>query len=214
VNVLAHSQVALDLGPVSTSYVLGAIAPDLATMARVRIDRERLPEPVAHGYRCHLATDSVFHAQPGFRAGLRAISHDVRVRGVDRWVAHAVGHIGWELMLDGTLLGTPAHAAFLDALDVGEQVLEALDADDQARWSRLLEWRGRAGPRYDDPAWIADRLVVILAASPRLRFGPEHVPVVADVLAAHQAGVEEAAPAVVAATAAATAELLRTERRV
>jgi len=209
VNVIAHAHVALDLGPVSPSYVLGAVAPDLATMAQVRIHRDRLPDPVAHGYRCHLATDASFHDHPGFRSGSDAIAGELAARHVGRWASRAVGHVGWELMLDGTLLGTPAHAAFLDALDLGEHVLDALDDADRVRWERLLAWRGRAGPRYDDPAWIADRLVAILAPHPRLGFGPEHVAAVTAVLTDHRPVVEAAAAEVLATTAARTGARLR-----
>ena len=220
-NLLAHAWVALACGRDGPGEVLGAVLPDLATMARVRLDRGRLAPGVAAGVACHLATDGAFHADPRFVAGSAALRRELLDAGVRRGAARAVGHVGWELLLDGTLLGTPAEAAFRRALDDADQVLDALDGDDRTRWRAFLARRDRdrapgpgrdagggagGGPaplRYDDPGWVADRMVAILAPRPALALDADAVPAVRTALARHAGRVVAAAPDVLAATAAA-----------
>jgi hypothetical protein len=227
VNLLAHAHVALadaearaggtggpdaiDGSPargtggraaVDHDVVLGAVLPDLATMARARIvDRQRLAPPVGRGVALHLRTDAVFHALPAFVEGAGAIRRAVRERGLSRGAARAVGHVGWELLLDGTLVGTAAEAAFHAALDRAEQAAPAFDAPQ--RWARLLGYRPQLRQlRYDDPAWVAERLERIFHDRPLLRFEPAQLPLVVEVLADQAPRVAAAADEVLAATAA------------
>jgi hypothetical protein len=207
VNVLGHSHVALALGVDSPEHVLGAVLPDLASMARVRLDRSRLAGAVAEGVRCHLAADAAFHAAPQFLRGSGAIRQDLRARGLGAGPARAIGHIGWELLLDGTLLASPASDAYGRALAAGDGVIAALGDTDHAAWHRLLSHRHEL-PRlpYDDPHWVAERLAAMLAPRRLLRVDDAHVPAVAEVLADHVDRVGAAAPAVLSATVRGTAD--------
>lgn len=191
-NVLAHAHVALALGRDDPAWVLGSVLPDLAPMAGVRIDRDALPEPIAGGVRCHIDTDAAFHAHPAFAQGARSIRRALDRRGVASGPARAVGHAGWELLLDGTLIGADAEVAFRRAMSAGDGLTAALSDGDAERWIAFLA-RGRSSPAmaFDDPRWVAERLARILDRRPRLRLPEHQVGVVADVLA-------DARPSVVA----------------
>ena len=72
-NVLGHIHVALAGGRDDPEYLLGAVLPDLAPMAGVRLRaRSDLPGSVGEGVRCHLRADRAFHAHAGFRRRRRA----------------------------------------------------------------------------------------------------------------------------------------------
>jgi hypothetical protein len=195
-NFLGHTHVALAGGEDDPGFVLGAVLPDLAPMAGIRLAHRDLDGPVGAGVRCHLRADAAFHADPRFLDGSRALRRALTARGLGSGPARAVGHAGWELLLDGTLVATEAEDAFRGALAEGQRALPALAGEDRDRWTAFLA-RGRtsSGLHYDDPAWVADRLYAMLARRPRLALAAEEVPVVADVLAAQ-------APAVVAVAAA------------
>jgi hypothetical protein len=202
VNLLAHTWVAHACGLDAPEEVLGAVAPDLATMAGVRLDRDALGGPVADGVSCHLATDAAFHQDTTFLAGSSALRRDLLAVGVPRGAARAVGHVGWELLLDGLLVGEPAEAAFRQAFTVAEAVTPAVRPEDRARWEAFLGHRRRPHAlRYDDPAWVADRLVAMLAGSTRLRLPVEDAPAVAAVLAIHAEAVTATGEEVLAVTA-------------
>jgi hypothetical protein len=199
-NVLGHASVALAWGGDDPEFLLGAVLPDLAAMVNVRVDRSRLGGRIGDGVRCHVEADAVFHDHPEFRAGSAALRRDLTRQGLDRGPARAVGHAGWELLLDGTLVGSPAETAYWRALDVGEGALDAIGEPGRDRWVGFLGYR-RRGPgtlRYDDPPWVAERLHDLLAPRPRLRFSRQALPTVADVLGAHAAPVAAVAPAVLA----------------
>jgi hypothetical protein len=204
VNLLAHAHVALTSDTEDdVDFVLGAVLPDLASMARSRVaDRPRLAPAVDRGVTCHLRTDAAFHTLPAFVQGSGTIRTLLRERGLARGAARAVGHVGWELLLDGTLVGSPAEAAFHAALDRADQAAAALDQPD--RWARLLTYRPQLRRlRYDDPAWVAERLERIFHDRPLLRFEPAQLPIVAEVLDDQAPVVAVIAQSVLAATAAA-----------
>jgi hypothetical protein len=189
-NVLGHASVALAWRGDDPAFGLGAVLPDLASMVHVRIDRSLLGGPVGDGMRCHVDADALFHDHPDFRAGSAALRRDLASHGLDRGPVRAIGHAGWELLLDGTLVGSPAEAAYWRALDVGELALNAIAEPDRGRWLGFLSYRRRRPQlRYDDPAWVAERLHHLLARRPRLRFPREELPAVANVLGAHAAEV-------------------------
>jgi hypothetical protein len=201
-NILGHASIALATEHDDPAYVLGAVLPDIASIARVRVDRSRLAGPLADGVRLHLETDAVFHAHPEFRRGAAAIRGDLADRGLQRGAARAVGHAGWELLLDGTLVGSPAESGYWRALGLGEQALDGISESDRPRWISFLEHRDRRPAlRYDDPLWVAERLYSMLARRPRLRFPSEQVPAVAQVLERHADRVATVAAEVLAATA-------------
>jgi hypothetical protein len=203
-NLLAHTWVARACGHDTPAAVLGAVAPDLATMAGVRLDRAALEGEVATGVRCHLLTDAAFHRDPRFLAGSSALRRDLVAVGVPRGAARAAGHVGWELLLDGPLLGSATEAAFHESLVLAEQVTAAVRPEGLARWQAFLRRRwGRRALRYDEPGWVADRLVAMLAGSPRLRLPAHHAPDVAAVLAIHLEAVAATGNELLAATAGA-----------
>lgn len=205
-NVLGHTYVALAVGNASPEHVLGAVLPDLAPMAGVRVRRNELDGDLAEGVRCHLRTDAAFHAHRDFRAGSRALREALTGRDVAQGPARAIGHAGWELLLDGSLVGTVVEQAFHRAMAVGERALAAMTAEDRTRWLAFL---GRAGqvPRlaYDDPVWVAERLHTMLARRPRLRLPHAQVATVADELARHTGSVVASGPRVLSDTAGSVA---------
>lgn len=202
-NFLGHTHVAQATGGDDAEFLFGAALPDLASMAGVRFDRHRLTGPVADGVRCHLDVDAAFHALPAFRQGMAEIRAGLAPHGLARGAARAVGHIGWELLLDGTLLATPTETAFWRALDVAHRRPDVVVPGDHERWSRFVDrWFTTPRPdlRYDDPEWVAERLYLMLSHRPHLRFPLAQVPAVAWVL-------DECRPAVAAAAGDVLAEL-------
>jgi hypothetical protein len=207
VNVLGHAHVARATGRDDAEFLLGAVLPDLAPMAGIRPDRSRMAGALGDGVRCHLRTDDAFHGHPAVRRGMRDLRLAVGRRGVASGPARAVGHAGWELLLDGTLVGTGAAADMGRALAAGDAVLAALDPADGTRWAAFLaRARGAPPPRYDDPAWVAERLHALLARRPRLALPAGQVAPVAAALADHDEAVRAAAPGVLADTVAAVRE--------
>jgi hypothetical protein len=205
VNLLGHTYVALAGGRDDPEYLLGAVLPDLAPMAGVRVARAELRGAVGEGVRCHLRADAVFHAHRDFRAGSKALRQALADRGIASGPARAVGHAGWELLLDGTLVGTDIEDAFRGAMAVGQRAASAMAPEDRARWAVFLDRaRSSAGLRYDDVRWVADRLHAMLARRPRLRLPDEHVATVADVLGGHAGAVRSAAAVVLGDTARAS----------
>ena len=138
-NVLGHIHVALAGGRDDPEYLLGAVLPDLAPMAGVRLRaRSGLPGAVGEGVRCHLRADRAFHAHAGFRDGAAALRRAVAAAGVASGPSRAVGHAGWELLLDGTLVGTEVERAFHGAVRMAGEVADALAPADRARWAAFL----------------------------------------------------------------------------
>jgi len=203
VNFLGHTAVALDLGHRDAEFVLGAVLPDLASMAGVRVQRTDLARAVGDGVACHLRADAAFHAHAEFRAGSSALRHALMERGLGSGPARAVGHAGWELLLDGTLVGSAVEAAFRAA--VAGRAATAAAVDDTARWTTFVDRMSGAGRlAYDDPAWVAERLHTMLERRPRLALARPQVGLVAEVLAAGQADVVAASAAVLRDTAQAS----------
>jgi hypothetical protein len=204
VNVLGHTYVARAAGSGDPEFLLGAVLPDLAPMAGIRLARAGLGGALGDGVRCHVRTDGVFHGLPAVRAGMGELRADLTRRGVESGPARAIGHAGWELMLDGTLLAVPAADDFRRALGAGEAALAVLDPADRPRWTAFLDRaRDAPRPRYDDTRWVAERLHAMLARRPRLALPLGQVPLVAAALARHVDAVGALAPAVLTDTAAA-----------
>jgi hypothetical protein len=201
VNILGHTHVALAGGRDDSGYLLGAVLPDLAPMARVKVVRTALPRAVADGVDCHVRTDEAFHAHPTFAAGSRAIREELDARGVASGPARAVGHAGWELLLDGALVGTATEGAFRRAMAAGGDATAAMTAADASRWVAFVD-RSRSAPTlaFGDPRWVAERLFGMLARRPRLRLPEEQVPTVAEVLGGQAEAVRALAPDVLADT--------------
>jgi acyl carrier protein phosphodiesterase len=179
VNFVAHLVVATAATTASPSsdLAIGAVLPDLASMAGTRFDRDRLPAEVVEGVMLHHRTDAAFHDHPWFVDVLRTDTPALEAAGLPRGAARACAHVGAELLLDGVLLENDTVAESLG------EVIEALDVDrlgdlspEQAEaWSRLFD-RMRMGlgrQAYADPEAVAERLRFMLARRPRLALPPE-----------------------------------------
>lgn len=197
VNYLGHVAVALATGRDDPAFLLGAALPDLASMAGVRFERGVLPAAVADGVACHLEADEAFHAHPAFRDGSGALRRDLRGIGLPTGPTRAIGHAGWELLLDGTLVGGPTEAAHRAGLGRAELVLPALLPGHRDRWRALIAEGPPPRLRYDEPAWVVDRLFAMLARRPRLSFDEALKPDVVEVVAAHQEQVRAVAGPIV-----------------
>lgn len=170
-NFLGHVHAALAERRDDPAFLLGAVLPDLPGL-----DVGDRTGAVGEGLACHHRVDAAFHADPAFRTGSAALRSDLLAAGLATGPSRAVGHAGWELLLDGTLVGSPAEDGFRAA----------------------LAHAGRTDPprrlRFDEPAWVADRLFALLDRRPRLRFAPADVGTVAAVLDRHAASVRAVAP--------------------
>lgn len=154
-------------------FVLGAMLPDLAPMAGLRI--VALADPaIAAGHAFHLRTDAVFHRSASFGALLAGAGRSLEAAGVRRGPARGAAHVGVELLLDGWIAaehGEPASfpAALAAGRSLGTRVSFA--GGDSARALATVCCRiPEAGlpHAYADPAFTAERIRRVLARRPRL----------------------------------------------
>ena len=172
VNFLGHACVA---GARCTDprFVFGAMLPDFATMAGVRLEGTDDPE-IAAGVAFHHTTDDAFHGAPTFIELMSDARDVLEAEGVDLGPAMAVGHVGVELLLDGWLVDRPgAEARYRVALDAGRAQLDTLRFRSDPNGGRVAQLCARlcdaAVPGgYRDPDFVADRLERILSTRPRL----------------------------------------------
>ena len=211
-NFVGHVAVAAKLTGSRTDgaeVALGTALPDLAQMAGVRIDRSLLPAAVGEGVGLHYRTDAAFHSLAEFTSGARRLRGRLHQRGLASGPARAVGHAGFELLLDGCLLDRPGgDLALVEALQLAELAVAAVPASDRERWIALsADLRaGRWWLGYRDPSVVARRLERVLRGRRRLAFPLEELPLVADELASARPGISETAEAVVAEVAGALAQ--------
>lgn len=195
VNWFGHAHVARLAGHGEGEVVLGAVLPDLLGMVRARVDVQALPAKVQVGVALHHRADEAFHQHPDFAR----LGADLRSRlaplGLPGGASRAIGHVGTELLLDGTLADDGATtSAFAGAMTGAEAVDGAIVAGAE-RWLQLRTWVAGAHPSdYETPAQVARRLERILARRPRLAFDAADVERLTEVLAAHRPAVIEAAP--------------------
>jgi hypothetical protein len=170
VNFLGHAHAARwhDRDP---RFVLGAMLPDLATMAGVR-----RPAPtdarIAEGIAFHHRTDAAFHGCPTFERLTHDGTRALRAAGVSRGASLAASHIAIELLLDATLADD---APLVD--DYTAALRTELVLDDPAQSLALA----RLCTRLHDagaPSWygvldqMVPRLERILSRHPRLTVVP------------------------------------------
>jgi acyl carrier protein phosphodiesterase len=173
-NFFAHAVVASRRSH-APRFVLGAMLPDLVSMIGVRVQHADDAE-LSRGIELHHATDSTFHAAPAFTALCSSSISGLCEQGVGRGTARAVAHVGVELLLDGALSGdAPERALYAAALaaaaDGGlDQLLTLAPPHGLPRLSAgLARLASSELPEaYRDPAFVVDRLRVILARRPRL----------------------------------------------
>jgi hypothetical protein len=183
------------------AFVFGAMLPDLAAMAGLRVIE------VAHasadaGRRFHFATDAAFHRAEGFQRLCIASTHALRDAGVRRGPARAIGHVGVELLLDGWIAaaeGVPA--LYGEALALGPALAPVISFRASASAAPLVELCARiAGAKLTPDAWceperLAARLARILARRPLLALEARELPAVRAWAAPAHAAVAAAAPA-------------------
>lgn len=194
-NFLGHVRVALEVG-LDELVVLGAILPDVESLMGQRLEAARAEPAVAAGIALHHASDAAFHDDPRFRDGWIALSRDLQARGVGRGPARAVGHAGWELLLDGLLV---EDRRVTDAFDAAVVALGELAAGEGGPSDRLAELARRHADApvwaaYDDPGLVADRLHRQLSHRPLLAFPAEDAALVTIGLAVAQPGVRAVGP--------------------
>ena len=199
-NFFGHGCLAAEARP-DAAFVFGAMLPDLAAMAGLRV------AGVAHaaaeaGRRFHYATDAAFHRSECFQSLCIETSRALGAAGLRRGPARAVGHIGVELLLDGWIAAErgvpPLYGA---ALALGPELAPTIvlrAAADAAPLSELC--RRIAGARLAPDAWceparLAARLARILARRPRLALQAHELPAVRAWAAHAPAAIARAAPA-------------------
>ncbi|HUA96453.1 MAG TPA: hypothetical protein VMB82_13125 [Acidimicrobiales bacterium] len=204
-NFLAHALVAVRTGSGTPNGVVGAVLPDLAPMAGCRLypellDAEQLGPEVLAGIACHHQADRAFHADRAFTAGARRLRRAALAAGLAPGASRAVGHAGWELLLDGQLPDrTRALEAFSGALAAAPVAAGAFAPSDRPRWEALANHVAttRWWHHYDDPQVVAEALHRRVRDRARLAFGSDDVPMVAEVLASELAEVAAVAGPVV-----------------
>jgi hypothetical protein len=206
-NFVGHAHFArrLDRAP---RFVLGAMLPDLASMAGIRLGRQE-EALLASGVKDHHLVDDVFHAAPTFCRLQAEAASELGERGLGWGSARAVAHVAPELFLDGLLLEEDATLdLYREAIEEGGRAdtLAAIrfHAEGHTRFASLHRRLTSYGPPhgYRDPAFVGDVLVRILRERPRLALRPEDVPVLDDLLPRLQRRVLDAAPALLAEVAA------------
>jgi len=196
-NFLGHAAVARRHDD-DAAFVLGAVLPDLLPMAGLRLTRDDVPVRVAVGWRSHHHADAAFHESAAFRDGVHALRTDLRATTLTTGPRRAVAHVGWELLLDDTLMAdTETIVVFRAALALAPSI------STDPRWHVLLDRLAtiRPGPPAT-PETLAERVRRAVSRRPRLAFDEALVPSVADVLARHRVRVQAVAPAVLADVAA------------
>ncbi len=158
-------------------FLLGAMLPDLAAMAGLRV--RGVADPGARaGLALHVATDAAFHAAPRFTALVASASIELRARGLRRGPALGVAHVAPELLLDGWLAerhGVPA--AYFDALAASARVGALVRWQRSARaWPFPELCRSVASApipeAYRNAAFVAERVIRALARRERLALTP------------------------------------------
>jgi hypothetical protein len=173
VNFFGHACLAAEVRR-EAAFVFGAMLPDLASMAGLRIASIAHAETDA-GRRFHFATDAAFHRAEGFRSLCSTATRALAAAGLRRGPARAIGHVGIELLLDGWLAseqGVPA--LYAAALALTPALSSAIVFQREADAAPLVELCERiaAAPLTPDlwcePERLAARLVRILARRPLL----------------------------------------------
>jgi hypothetical protein len=183
-NFFGHATVALQQSD-DPAFVLGAMLPDLASMAGLRLLAPEDPE-LGRGIALHHETDRRFHAAPAFRTLCEWALSELERAGVQRGSARAVGHVGGELLLDGLLSRDRA------AREGYQRVLEAVLGSDLPARVRFAGSAGEPALRpmlarlarapvpdgYREVSFVCERLHAILSRRPRLALRASDAPLV------------------------------------
>jgi hypothetical protein len=183
-------------------FLVGTALPDFASMARLHLAPDN--GPLGRGMALHHEADGVFHRHGWFLDLERELHDALAADGLPRGGALACAHVGVELLLDGELVRDATTGAAVDGVfgaiaDPDAAVVATAPAPERMRWrDHLASVAARLDPRdYGNPESVAERLQRITARRPRLAFAPEHVPTVAERLAAVQPRIAADAAVVV-----------------
>jgi len=183
VNFFSHAVVAARRSE-DPRWILGSMLPDFVSMAGLRLESVHGDAPLERGVAFHHTCDDAFHGAPLFVELMERAREQLERDGLDSGPAMAIGHVGVELLLDGYLVErhgvVPCYRhAMSEAADVAVLLRFVGLARElgEARWRQLCA-RLESAPvpqRYTEPAFVADRLIKILATRPRLAvpFGRE-----------------------------------------
>jgi hypothetical protein len=212
VNFFGHACLAADTRP-DAAFVFGAMLPDLAGMAGLRISEVAHADADA-GRRFHYATDAAFHRAAGFSSLCSDATRALTAAGLRRGPARAIGHVGVELLLDGWLAserGVPA--LYGEALALGPALAPSIVFRVGRGVAPLLELCGRIAPApllelceriaaaphppedWCAPERLTSRLARILGRRPLLALLAGELPAVCGWAARARPDVAAAAPA-------------------
>lgn len=203
-NFVAHA-LSASLRSASAQHGLGAMLPDLAGMASLRLPRRVPHEQVARGVAHHHEVDAWFHEHAAFLALTSRARVGAERAGVGRGGARAAAHVGVELLLDAVAWELPrargAYDAALEAAASLDGVRDlGLDEADAARFSWMLPRlvAEQLPARYAEPTFVAERLVGMTRGRPRIAIEPSCVAPLARALEELFDDVRAAAPALLA----------------
>ncbi|PRQ04254.1 hypothetical protein ENSA5_09030 [Enhygromyxa salina] len=182
-NFFSHAVVATRRSE-DPRWILGSMLPDFVSMAGLRLESVTGDAPLERGVAFHHTCDDAFHGAPLFVEMMEDAREELERDGLDSGPAMAIGHVGVELLLDGHLVTQSGvtrdyRAAIEEAPHVDVLLrFHGLDAaQGSARWRQMMQRLANAPvpEGYTEPAFVADRLVQILASRPRLAvpFGRE-----------------------------------------
>ena len=196
-NFLAHTYIAFR-SHANPAVALGAALPDLQRIAGVRFDEDGLPSDVRLGIALHHRTDASFHSNPHFLSASHQLSSEAAKNGLPPGASRAIGHVGWELLLDGELIeSTEAAQLFLRCCVLTPTIADALTETEHACWNVFAEsltnlwWIG-----YREPNFVAERLHRILVKRQRLAFAETDISVVAALLQTSKLAMKDLAPSI------------------
>lgn len=176
-------------------FGLGAMLPDFATMACVRLP-EVAPGLLARGIAFHHAGDREFHRLRRFREHESWTLKHLLGRGLRRGPARGVAHVGVELSLDGALVAlSDAHELYLGAISSAREADIAWgDQESALRFATLISRLAEIGipSGYADPQVVADRLIRIMQPRPLLRLSDEETPILRESMSVVHKRVDEA----------------------
>jgi hypothetical protein len=151
--------------------------PDFLTMAGLRLEAVMDDPELERGVNFHHLTDDVFHSAPIFEQMMASASEELTRRGMDKWPATAIGHVGVELLLDGALVSLGhslgEYRSAVNELPNTEHSLRfsgSNQSDNANKWRRLaLNLPSSRVPEgYADSDFVAARLIGILNGRPYL----------------------------------------------
>ena len=184
-NFFSHAVFAVERSE-DPRYILGSMLPDFVSMAGLRLERVTGDAPLERSVAFHHRSDDAFHGAPIFGDLQEIAREELEREGLPVGPSMAIGHVGVELLLDGYLVNQRGVIrGYREAIEEAAHVDVLLrftgvdEAQGSARW-RTLAARLAASPvpeAYTRPAFVADRLVRILASRPRLAvpFGMEGI---------------------------------------